>query len=274
MHLRIGYEMTYQCPQPTPMVLMLNVHPSRAGDLITPDTIQISPHGVTSIYRDAFDNICTRVVVPAGLVRISADAVVRDHGQPDPYVPAATQHPVQHLPPETLRFLLPSRYCDSDNLLQAAWSLFANAPTGWARVQAICDFVHNHIVFNYTDARPSRTASEALAEKKGVCRDFAHLAIALCRAMNIPARYCTSYLSDVGTQPPYPPGDFAATIEVYLGGAWHLFDPRNNIPKYGRVLIARGCDAADVAIATTFGPNTLTSFRVWTDEAPAPAMYG
>ena len=268
MHLRIGYEMTYQCPQPTPMVLMLNVHPTRAADLITPDNIAVSPASVmpVSVYRDEFDNWCTRIVAPAGLSRISTDALIHDNGQPDPYVPDAVQHPVQDLPHEALRYLLPSRYCDSDNLLQTAWGMFGNGPTGWLRVQAICDFVHNQIVFNYNDARPSRTASDAYREGTGVCRDFAHLALTLCRCMNIPARYCTGYISDIGLPPPYAAGDFAATIEVFLGGAWHMFDPRNNNRRHGRVLIARGCDAADVAIATTFGPNLLTSFKVWTDE--------
>jgi transglutaminase-like putative cysteine protease len=199
-------------------------------------------------------------------VRITADSIVSDSGQPDPAAFNAMQVPVEILPEETLVFLLASRFCDSDRMLDLAWELFGKGETGWARVQMICDFVHNHIVFGYEHARVTRSASEAFQERQGVCRDYAHLAIAFCRAMNIPARYCTGYLGDVGMPPPYPPGDFAAWFEAYLGGQWHTFDPRNNVPRIGRVLLARGRDAADVALTTTFGPNTLKNFRVWTDE--------
>jgi transglutaminase-like putative cysteine protease len=202
-------------------------------------------------------------------MRISTDTVVSDTGLPDAVVTNAAQIPVQELPEETLVFLLASRFCDSDRLLDLAWTLFGQARPGWARVQAICDYVHERIAFNYQHARVTRSASEAYEEKCGVCRDYAHLAVAFCRALNIPARYCTGYLGDVGTPPPYPPGDFAAWFEAYLGGQWHTFDPRNNVPRIGRVLLARGRDAADVAITTTFGPNTLSSFRVWTDEIVA-----
>lgn len=197
---------------------------------------------------------------------MSTDAIINDTGEPDATVREAQQVPIEQLPEDALVFLLASRFCDSDRMLDLAWSHFGNGPTGWARVAAICDFVHQHIVFGYEYARVTRTSSEAYQERRGVCRDYAHLAIAFCRAMNIPARYCTGYLGDVGTPPPYPPGDFAAWFEAYLGGHWHTFDPRNNVPRIGRVLMARGRDAADVAITTTFGPNTLKSFRVWTDE--------
>ena len=179
---------------------------------------------------------------------------------------SAWQYPVQDLPEETLVFLLGSRYCDTDRLSQTAWDLFGKSPPGWGRVQAICDFVHRHVSFGYEYARSTRTAGETLHEGIGVCRDYAHLAIAFCRCMNIPARYCTGYLSDIGLPPPYSTMDFAAWLEVYLGGHWHTFDARNNTPRIGRILIARGRDAADVAIVHTFGPNTLASFKVWTDE--------
>jgi transglutaminase-like putative cysteine protease len=192
--------------------------------------------------------------------------VVRDSGQPDNIVPGARQHPVEDLPEETLVFLLGSRYCETDRLTDVAWGLFGHTTPGWARVQAICDYVHNHIAFGYEHARATKTAWEAFHERRGVCRDYAHLAVAFCRAMNIPARYCTGYLGDMGTPPPYGVMDFAAWFEVYLGGAWHTFDARNNTPRIGRVLMARGRDAADVAIATTFGPNLLEGFTVWTDE--------
>jgi transglutaminase-like putative cysteine protease len=181
-------------------------------------------------------------------------------------VTAAQQHAVQDLPEETLVFLLASRYCETDLLLPAAWELFGQSPPGWARVQTICDYVHNAITFDYQNAHPSKTAWGVLQERRGVCRDYAHLAIAFCRCLNIPARYCTGYLGDMGTPPPYGVMDFAAWFEVYIGGGWYVFDARNNVPRIGRVLIARGRDAADVAIATTFGPNTLECFRVWTDE--------
>jgi transglutaminase-like putative cysteine protease len=207
-------------------------------------------------------------------MRISTDTVVRDTGLPDLSTPDAAQVAIQDLPDDTLTFLIASRYCDSDRLLDLAWTLFGHTRPGWARVQAICDLVHGRIAFGYEHARVSRSASQAYEEGRGVCRDYAHLAIAFCRALNIPARYCTGYLSDVGTPPPYPPGDFAAWFEAYLGGRWHTFDPRNNAPRVGRILLARGRDAADVAITTTFGPNTLQSFRVWTDALAvrAPAI--
>jgi len=266
LKLRIGYELRYHFPQPTPVVVLLNVHYSRVSDLERPDNVIVSPSAPISGYRDGFGNWCTRFLAPAGDLTITTDALIRDSGAPDPQALDAQQCPVEDLPEEALVFLLPSRFCESDRMLDLAWSLFGHIAPGWGRVQAICDFAHNHIRFDYNAARATRTACEGYEEQVGVCRDFAHLALAFCRALNIPARYCTGYLGDVGTPPPYPPGDFAAWIEVWLGGRWHTFDPRNNTPRIGRVLMARGRDAADVAIAMTFGPNQLTGFRVWTDE--------
>ena len=271
MKLRVGYELQYEFPQPTPVILMLNIHFTRVSDLVTPDYIVFSPSVPISVYRDGFGNWCSRILAPTGDMLISTDAVVRDTGRLDPVVSDARQVPVEELPDEALVFLLASRFCDSDRMLDLAWSLFGEREPGWPRVQAICDFAHQHITFGYEHARVTRTASEAYEERRGVCRDFAHLGVAFCRALNIPARYCTGYLSDVGTPPPYPPGDFAAWFEAYLGGDWHTFDPRNNVPRIGRVLLARGRDAADVAMTTTFGPNTLQSFRVWADEIAEPA---
>jgi len=268
---RVGYEFAYRFPNPTPCLLTLNIHHSRVGDLGSPDHIIISPSTLQTAYRDGFGNWCSRMVAPAGTVRITTEAVVRDGGQLDTVTPGAGQVPVEHLPFDALDFLRPSRFCESDKLLDMSWELFGKARPGWGRVQAICDFVHDRISFSYENARPTRTAAEAYQEGIGVCRDYAHLAVAFCRALNIPARYCTGYLSDVGTQRPYPPGDFAAWFEAYLDGSWHMFDPRNNTPRIGRVLIARGRDAADVAMVTTFGPNTLEAFRVWTDEIPDAA---
>jgi transglutaminase-like putative cysteine protease len=266
VQIRVGYEIIYNCPQETPMILMVNIHYSRAADIIQPDVFAADPWVPATSHRDAFGNWCTRIVAPPGRIRLTSQGVVRDTGQPDAVIGSARQHLVSELPEETLAFLLGSRYCETDLLSEAAWGLFSQTPPGWARVQAICDFVHNHIAFGYADARPTKTAWEAFNERKGVCRDYAHLAITFCRCMNIPARYCTGYLGDMGMPPPYGVMDFAAWFEVYLDGAWHTFDARNNVPRIGRVLMARGRDAADVAIATTFGPNTLESFKVWTDE--------
>jgi transglutaminase-like putative cysteine protease len=266
MQIHVGYEMIYQCPQPTPMVLTLSVHYSRVSDILKPDHLLLQPSAPVTAYRDSFGNWCSRIVAPAGRLRLSADAVVSDSGQPDAVLPALQQRSVPSLPEETLLFLLGSRYCETDLLSETAWRLFANTAPGWPRVQAICDFVHRHIQFGYGLSSPTKTALQAFQDGKGVCRDFAHLAVAFCRCMNIPARYCTGYLGDIGVPPPYAPMDFAAWFEAYLGDGWYTFDPRNNTPRIGRVLIARGRDAADVALTTSFGPSTLQSFRVWTDE--------
>jgi transglutaminase-like putative cysteine protease len=266
MQVKLGYEIVYNCSQPTPMILMLNIHYSHAADIVAPDRLTTEPAVPVTSHRDMYGNWCSRIVAPIGRIRLSASAVVRVAGEADVLAPFARQLEVRDLPEDTLVFLLGSRYCETDLLSQVAWNLFSYTAPGWKRVQAICDYVHTHIVFGYADARPTKTAWEAYKERKGVCRDYAHLAITFCRCMNIPARYCTGYLGDMGTPPPYGVMDFAAWFEVYLGGAWYTFDARNNVPRIGRVLIARGRDAADVAIATTFGPNTLESFKVWTDE--------
>jgi transglutaminase-like putative cysteine protease len=270
IQIRAGAELVYDCPQPTPMILNLNVHSSRVSDLVGRDELVFDPPVASSAYRDVFGNWCTRIVAPKGRTRISVDTRVNDRGDPDPVVADARQTPVPALPEETLQFLLGSRYCETDRLSETAWSLFGQTPPTWVRVQAVCDYVHGHIAFGYEHARMTRSAFEAWHDRTGVCRDFTHLAIALCRCMNIPARYCTGYLGDIGTPPPYGVPDFAAWMEVHLDGRWHTFDPRNNVPRVGRILIARGRDASDVAISSTFGPNTLTSFRVWTDEVQDP----
>jgi transglutaminase-like putative cysteine protease len=270
MQIRVGCELVYECPQPTPMILMLNVHYSRAADMAIPDKLTTNPPLAIHPYRDSFGNWCSRILAPAGRTVITTDALVNDSGLPEVSATTARQTPIEYLPEDTLVFLLGSRYCETERLATIAWQLFGNAPTGWHRVQAICDYVHNHIEFGYQYARPTMTAWEVWQEKKGVCRDFAHLAVTLCRCMNIPARYCTGYLGDIGMPPPYAPMDFAGWFEAWLDGQWHTFDPRNNIPRIGRVLMAQGRDAADVAISTTFGPNTLSGFKVWTDEVGTP----
>ncbi|HTW29862.1 MAG TPA: transglutaminase family protein [Acetobacteraceae bacterium] len=265
MRIRAGYEIAYDCPQPTPMLLMLSVHPSRLGDLETRHAITIDPPLGAGEYRDGFGNICTRVLVPPGRTVFATDFVIRDSGAPDPVVPEAAQLPVEALPDDALVYLLGSRYCETDRLSETAWTLFGNTPQGWPRVQAICDYVHERIAFGYEHARPTRTAYEAFVEQRGVCRDFAHLAVTFCRCMNIPARYCTGYLGDIGVPPVDAPMDFSAWFDVFLGGSWHTFDARHNRPRIGRILMARGRDATDVAMATTFGPCALAGFRVVTD---------
>ena len=269
MLIHAGFEIDFDCLQPTPIILTLNVHSTRVSDVVGRDDLVVDPPVQMSGYHDSFGNWCTRLVAPGGRLRISADVLVNDSGLPDLIVTGAPQLPVAELPEEALLFLLGSRYCETDRLSETAWHLFGNAPVGWGRVQAICDYVHRHITFGYEHASVTRTALEAFHDGTGVCRDYAHLAVAFCRCMNIPARYCTGYLGDIGMPPPYGKPDFAAWFEVFLGGQWHTFDARNNTPRIGRVLIARGRDASDVAISNTFGPVWLAGFRVWTDEVIA-----
>jgi len=269
MIINAGYELVYQCPQPTPMLFSLNMHYTRASDVVQVDHIITNPAVPITAYRDGFGNWVSRVVAPAGAFSVSTNALVRDSGLVRPVNYNAIQHPVEYLPAETLVYLLGSRYCETDRLSELAWNLFGQTPLGWSRVQAICDFVHRHIQFGYEHARATKTAMEAYHERVGVCRDYAHLAITFCRCMNIPARYCTGYLGDIGVPPMDAPMDFSAWFEVYLGDQWHLFDPRNNVPRVGYILLAQGRDATDVPISNVFGPNQLTSFRVWTDEVAA-----
>jgi len=266
MQIRVGFDMTFECPQPTPMVFTLNVHFTRVSDLVGRDDLLLDPSLPVRGYRDSFGNWCTRIVAPRGRTRVSANALLNDTGLPDAVVPDAQQVPVQDLPEESLLFLLGSRYCETDRLSDFAWSTFGHLPKGWPLVQAICDFAHERIKFGYEHASPTKTAFDAFTERRGVCRDFAHLALTLCRCMNIPARYCTGYLGDIGVPPSDAPMDFSGWFEVFLDGQWHTVDARHNRPRIGRVLIARGRDAADVAISTTFGPNRLAGFKVWTDE--------
>jgi transglutaminase-like putative cysteine protease len=266
MRIRAGYEITYECPQPVPILLLLNVHSSRFGDLETPDVLSTNPQLPLRHYHDAFGNLCSRLVLPPGRTVLSADFVVRDSGAPDPVSPEAIQHPVENLPNEVIVFLLASRYCETEHLTALAWKLFGDIPPGWGRAQAILDYAHSRITFGYEHARATKTAFEAHEEGFGVCRDYAHLAITLCRCMNIPARYCTGYLGDIGVPASDSPMDFSAWFEVYLGDRWHTMDARHNKPRIGRILMARGRDATDAAITTSFGPNTLAGFTVITEE--------
>ncbi|MDM0019693.1 transglutaminase-like domain-containing protein [Variovorax saccharolyticus] len=274
MLIRIGFDIELGVTAPTALIYMLQLHPSRAADLQGMENLTISPPLRTDHYTDSFNNHCARVAVPLGVnrVRLRNEAVVFDTGWPDPVSYGAIEHAPADLPVETLQFLLPSRYCEVDSeLLQFAWAQFGGVPQGWQRVQAICDFVHRHLRFDYQCARATRTALEAFRERVGVCRDFTQLAITLCRCMNIPARYVTGYLGDIGIPPVPYPMDFSAWFEVYLGDRWHTFDARHNTPRIGRVVIARGRDAADVPITMVFGLNTLERFEVTTDEVLAVA---
>jgi transglutaminase-like putative cysteine protease len=263
MKLRVGFQLTYACTQATPAVLMMNTHPSMAQNVLEADRISFDPPLSFTHYYDAFDNLCTRIVTPSqGPLIVATEGVLDVPDTQETYPADGSQHPVESLPVDCLQFLLGSRYCETDLLSDTAWRLFSGVPAGRARVLAICDYVHGHIKFDYRFARPTRTAFEAHSEGIGVCRDYAHLAIALCRAMNIPARYCTGYISDVNLPPPYADQDFCAWFDAYLGGTWQTFDPRNNAPRTGRVLMARGRDAADVPISMTFGDADLIKFKV------------
>jgi transglutaminase-like putative cysteine protease len=264
--IRAGYRIAYDCPQPTPMILTLSVHPSRRQDLITPDQMRTDPPMPATEYTDRYGNICHVIRAPAGRITLSADFMIRDSGETDEVAPSATQAPLETLPVDTLVYLLGSRYCETDRLSDTAWSLFGTTTPGWARVQAICNFVHEHVAFGYEHARPTKTAWDTFMERQGVCRDFTHLAVAFCRCMNIPARYCTGYLGDIGVPPSDAPMDFSAWFEAYLGGRWYTFDARHNTPRIGRVLMARGRDATEVALSTSFGPCALTGFTVVTNE--------
>ncbi len=266
MRIRAGYELVYECPQPTAMLLALNIHPSRRVDLLTDQVLSFTPAVEARNYLDGFGNVCTRIEAPAGRTTISTSFEIYDSGRPDVVVPDARQHDIGDLPDDVLVFLLGSRYCDTDRLGDFAWATFANTPPGWARVQAIVDFVHDHIAFNYQNADATRTAFGGFNDRTGVCRDFAHLAITLCRCMNIPARYCTGYLGDIGVPAVPDPMDFSAWFEVFLGGHWYTFDARHNRPRIGRILMATGRDATDVALSTSFGASRLVGFTVVTDE--------
>jgi transglutaminase-like putative cysteine protease len=267
LRIRAGYEIAFQCFQQTPMILMLSVEPGRMGDLLSDHRIQFSPDVAPRDYIDQFGNVCTRIDAPPGLIEIRNEFLIWDSGLPDAAAPAARQLEIGELPDEVLVYLLGSRYCDTESLSNLAWSLFGDATPGWQRAQAICDYVHDRIRFDYQHARGDRTASEGHEERVGVCRDFAHLAIALSRCMNIPARYCTGYLGDIGVPVDPAPMDFSAWFEVYLDGKWYTLDARHNRPRIGRIVMARGRDAADVALVTNFGSAQLVRFKVITEEA-------
>lgn len=266
MLIKVGYDIQFSFPAPTPMVLMLYLHPSRGLTIKKAERLVLDPPVPVQEYVDGFGNRCGRILAPAGTLRLTNDAIVEDSGLPEEVPLEAPQLPIEALPSETLIYLLASRYCEVDKLSDVAWNLFGSTSPGWPRVRAICDWVHQHVTFGYGFARPDKTASEVYAEAKGVCRDFMHLAITFCRCLAIPARYATGYLGDIGVPPAPFPMDFSAWFEVFLGGAWYALDARHNEPRIGRILMARGRDATDVALTTAFGKSVLEKFIVWTDE--------
>ena len=273
MRIQVDCEIALSFPEPAAIVLMLSLHPSVKQMGGGAERLEVSPTVPISRYSDVYGNRCARVFVPAGRATFRHEAVVENDGHPDPHNWGAYHHRIQELPDDALLFLLPSRYCEVDSELKdSAWAMFGHGPAGWPLVQAVCNFVHQHIRFDYMQARANRTALDAFRERVGVCRDYTHLAITLCRCLNVPARYCTGYLGDLGVPPDPAPMDFSAWFEVYLGGQWYVFDARHNVPRIGRVLVARGRDAADVALTTAFGINRLESFRVGTVEVGPPSF--
>jgi transglutaminase-like putative cysteine protease len=272
MLIRVGFEMVFQAPAPVPMLLVLGLRPEREATLRRPGGLRVEPEVPVGGYTDGFGNRCARILAPAGRLTLWDDRIVEDDGRPDPVVPGARQVPVPDLPPEVLVYLLGSRYCEVDRLSDTAWHLFGNTPGGWPRAQAVCDWVNQNVTFGYQFARPTKTAYDVLQERAGVCRDFTHLALTFCRCLNIPARYATGYLGDIGVPPQPSPMDFSGWFEAYLGGRWYTVDARHNVPRVGRILMGHGRDAVDVAPTTSFGPTTLEKFVVWTDEVSEGAL--
>ena len=268
MILRLGYDIQFELPAPAAIVALLNVHPSRAADLRAPDELRVEPAAQTDTYIDSFGNRCVRFLAQQGPLRLSNSTLVYDTGEPDRQNFDAREIPVQRLPHEALRYLYSSRYCEVDRFSTIALELFGAVTPGFSRVQAVCDWIHTRVVFGYQHARPTKTALDVYTERFGVCRDFQHLAVTMCRALNIPARYATGYLGDIGVPISPTPMDFSAWFEAYLEDRWWTFDARHNHPRIGRVLMATGRDASDVAITTSFGMANLTQFTVVTDELP------
>jgi transglutaminase-like putative cysteine protease len=272
MLIRYGYELKFECAQPTLMLCLLDAHEDRAHEIIYNSGFKTTPAIGSSSYHDSFGNQVRKFVAPAGLLTISRDCVIKDEGQPDPIIEDAQEVPLDRVPNEYLVYLLGSRYCETEKLSQIAWDLFGSTPTGWHRVKAICDFVNAHVTFGYQFARNTRTAFETYQEKVGVCRDFAHLAVTFCRCMNIPARYANGFLGDIGVPPDPAPMDYSAWFEVFLDGRWITFDARHNHPRIGRILVSYGRDATDISLVTSFGPHRLDQFRIWAEEVDTVAV--
>lgn len=265
MQVRVGCEFQYEVQVATPSVLQ--VQPHEVGDhRLVRETWDTEPRIADAIYRDLFGNICRRLTLPQGAVTLRYDAICEVPDRFDDLAEDAAEVPIGDLPDDALLYTLPSRYCLSDVLARTAWELFGQVQPGWSRVQAICDWVHNNLHFQYGTSTPLTTAVDVYVAREGVCRDFTQLGISFCRALNIPARYVFGYLPDIGVPPPDAPMDFCAWFEAYLGGRWYTFDPRNNVPRTARVVIGRGRDALDVAMVTSFGAPRLVKMEVWADE--------
>jgi transglutaminase-like putative cysteine protease len=272
MLIKYGCEIAISVNGATPVICLLDVHPQHRARIVSEYPFRTEPRVPVLTHYDSFGNYCQRLMAPGGDLRVCLDGTIIDSGLPDPVVQDAREIPVERLPDETIAFLVGSRYCETDRMSQVAWDYFGAYPAGWPRVQAVCDFVHNHLTFGYQHARATRTALDAFDERVGVCRDFAHLMITLCRCLNIPARYVNGYLGDIGVASDPAPMDFSAWVEVYLEGGWHTFDPRHNQRRIGRIVVARGRDATDVPLVNSFGPHALTTFKVWTEEVATPQM--
>jgi transglutaminase-like putative cysteine protease len=267
MLINYGFDISITVPQPTPLITILDIRDGRRDDVVSEGAFVTTPEVPVATYSDQFSNRCRRMVAPKGEFSFTLGGKIRDSGDPDPIDESLAEMPIPELPDDVLVYLLGSRYCETDQLSDMAWKRFGGLKPGWQRVQAIVDFVHEHLKFGYEHARATRTAAQAFEERVGVCRDFTHLTIALCRCLNIPARYVNGYLGDIGVPANPAPMDFSAWCEVYLGGRWCTFDARHNTPRIGRIVIAYGRDATDVPLVHTFGQHTLNSFKVWTDEA-------
>ncbi|AGT09953.1 transglutaminase-like domain-containing protein [Paracoccus aminophilus] len=266
MLLRYGYRIVFETDGALPLVTQLAARPERRMDLRVPEIVRTFPAVHHTSYTDGFGNLCTRLTAPDGRFELTSDAIIADSGLPDPICPEAGQDPVDELPDDVLIYLLSSRYCEVDLMGPTAWELFGQTPPGWARVQAVSDWVNDHMRFSYHEANPRRTAFGAYQDRVGVCRDYTHLAITMCRALNIPARYINGYLGDIGIPPEPTPMDFAAWMQVWLGGQWWTFDPRNHALRVGRIVVSIGRDATDCALISSFGQHRLQEFKVWTDE--------
>ena len=269
MLIHAGCELKFNLPSQTPLVAKLYLHPTEVPKLKNPESLITHPSVPVEEFEDEFGNRAGRMVLPPGRVTIKTDAVVEDSGQTDEVNLSARQHRVEELPTIVLPFLLGSRYCEVDRLYDTAWTLFGQTPLGWERVQAVCDWVHHHIKFGYEHTRLTKTAYDVYSERTGVCRDFMHLAVTFCRCLHIPARCAAGYLGDIGVPPQPLPMDFSGWFEAYLGGKWYTFDARHNQPRIGRILLARGRDAVDMAFTTSFGKASLDAFKVWTEEIEA-----
>ena len=273
MRVRVGCEFTWETEDEVPMLML--VRPRIDADhVVVYESTWMDPEVPLREYTDLYGNICWRYLTPVGRSTVRYDAVIEIPPTPDPILPDAALHAVDDLPDEAIVFTLPSRYIESDRLLDIAWDLFGSTPRTWQRIQAICDWVHTNIEFKSGSSTSTTTAFDIYTQRAGVCRDFGLLAVAFCRAMNIPARYTFGYLPDIAIEPPDVPMDFHTWFEAYVGGHWYTFDARHNTPRVGRVVVARGRDAVDCALSTAYGSARLAKFTVWSDEITAERPGG